>query len=229
MLQNRELATRNELVILLHGLGRTSRSMSKLEKQLSRRGFNVMNIGYPSTKYPVEALVRQLDDQIMKSSPETAGKVHFVTHSMGGILVRGYLRKKRIRNLGRVVMLSPPNQGSEIADHLREWFLYQWLNGPAGQQLGTEPTSLPNRLGPVNFELGVITGSKSFNPLFSSWIPGEDDGKVSVASARIEGMRDFIIVPCTHTFIMRNDKVIRQVIYFLNNGCFSNKNGKEVK
>ena len=151
-----------------------------------------------------------------------ARSVHFVTHSMGGVLVRYFLSRHRPENLGRVVMLSPPNQGSEAADHLRDSALYEWFNGPAGQQLVTGPDGLPSQLGPVDFPLGIITGNQ--HSFFDAWladvIPGTDDGKVSVERAKVEGMTDFLVLPYSHPFIMNATEVIEQTLHFLSRGRF---------
>ena len=147
-------------------------------------------------------------------------RVHFVTHSMGGILVRFYLANHRLVNLGRVVMLSPPNQGSETVDKLANMPGFGWLNGPAGQQLGTDENSLPNRLGPADFELGIITGNRSINLILSTMIPGPDDGKVAVERAKLAGMADFLVVPHSHPFIMKKPLVIEQTQFFLEHGRF---------
>ncbi len=117
-------------------------------------------------------------------------------------------------------MISPPNKGSELADTFRDWFIYKWLNGPAGQVLGTESESLPNSLKPVSGEIGVITGDSTWNPVYSWLIPGEDDGKVSVESAKLAEMTDFLVVPSSHSFIMRHSDVLNQVVFFLQNGVF---------
>jgi len=117
-------------------------------------------------------------------------------------------------------MLSPPNNGSEITDRFKDNFFYKALTGPAGQQLGTEPESVPNHLGPADFELGIITGDFSLNPYFSRLINKSNDGTVSVESARIEGMSDFLVVRSSHTFIMQNKNVIDQVVHFIRNGEF---------
>jgi hypothetical protein len=139
---------------------------------------------------------------------------------MGGILVRYYLSKKNLKNIGRVVMLSPPNQGSEAVDRLSSMPGFDFLNGPAGGQLGTGRNSVPQNIGPANFEVGIITGSRSINLFLSFLIPGKDDGKVSVESAKLEGMTDFLVLPHTHVFIMKSEGVIDQIIYFLRNGRF---------
>jgi len=206
-------------VLLLHGLSRSRFSMYFLGTYLQNQGFKVLNIGYPSTKYPIEQLLKNVAEQI-KSRIESANKIHFVTHSLGGIITRLYLKENQPENLGRVVMLSPPNQGSELTNSLKNNLLYQWITGPAGQQLGTELSSMPNQLGTVNFELGIITGNTSLNPIYSYLIPGDDDGKVSVKRAQVEGMKDFLVVPHSHSFIMNSREVKEQIVYFLNNGQF---------
>ena len=122
--------------------------------------------------------------------------------------------------LGRVVMLSPPNNGSEVVDLLDDYGLFRTGLGPAALELSTDESGMPNRLGPVDFELGVITGNRSINPLFSWWIPGEDDGQVSVEGARVTGMTDFLVLPATHTFIMNDSQAIEQTLFFLERGRF---------
>jgi len=219
-----QAAASGDYVILLHGLARSDRSMKKLEKNLIDHGYRVINVDYPSTQYPIEYLAENTLSEVVatcNSGPET--KIHFVTHSMGGIIVRYFLKHYGMPNLGRVVMLSPPNQGSELVDHLKDSIVFKKKNGPAGQQLGTDADSLPLKLGPVDFELGVITGDRSFNPVSSMILPGPDDGVVSVARARVKGMSDFIVMPNTHTFIMKSKRVIKQVLYFLEHGEFVHK------
>jgi pimeloyl-ACP methyl ester carboxylesterase len=210
-------------VILLHGLGRTSRSLNKMAEALRAAGFSPMNLDYPSRSNTIEELATEtIERGLERCAQLQAGSVHFVTHSMGGILVRYYLSRHRPRNLGRVVMLSPPNRGSEAADHLRDSVLYAWLNGPAGQQLRTGPEGLPEQLGPVTFPLGIITGNRHsfFDAWLSEVIPGADDGKVSVERARVGGMDDFLVLPYSHPFIMNADEVIEQTLHFLEFGRF---------
>ncbi len=211
----------NEAVILLHGLGRTKRSMAKLEHRLSDEGFRVFNMGYPSRLKKIETLaVETIPEAVSRCRKWGASQIHFVTHSMGGILVRYYLREKQIPELGRVVMLSPPNGGSEVVDKIGGSFIFKWYNGPAGQQLGTDSNSMPNRLGAVDFELGIITGDRSINLFLSRLIPGVDDGKVAVEKAKVAGMKDFLVIHATHPFIMRNNTAMSQTIAFLKTGRF---------
>jgi triacylglycerol lipase len=211
-------------VVLLHGLGRTHRSMRPLEEALQQMGYRVVNMGYPSRTHTLGELVDTLAVALDACCIAGGAPVHFVTHSMGGILVRAYLAEHELPGLGRVVMLSPPNQGSEVVNRLPEELLTLLL-GPASVRLGTDSASVPLRLGPVEFELGVIAGDLSLNPLFSFWLPGDDDGAVSVQSAWVEGTADFVVVPYSHTFIMRKDEVILQVLSFLESGRFLDEGG----
>jgi len=209
-------------VILLHGLARSASSFDKMAASLSQVGYRVINVDYPSRKQPVETLVaRYVSKAVVECKGETT---HFVTHSMGGILVRYYLANNSLENSGKVVMLSPPNKGSEVVDKLGDVPGFYAFNGPAGQQLGTADDSLPNQLGPVDYPVGIITGNRSINLILSMLIPGDDDGKVSIERAKLEGMADFLVVPHTHPMIMNSDEVIRQTRYFLINGRFDGLN-----
>jgi|CXWL01.1.fsa_nt_gi pimeloyl-ACP methyl ester carboxylesterase len=207
-------------VVLLHGLARGASSMSRMASALESAGFRVCNLAYPSRQHSVAVLASDFVAPAIRDCG-AHGPVNFVTHSLGGILVRQLSVSEPDIEMGRVVMLSPPNQGSEIVDKLGHWRLYQFINGPAGGELGTAADSLPRRLGPPAFELGVITGSRSINLFLSTLIPGTDDGKVSVESAKLDGMRDFRVVKTSHPFIMRNRQVIAETIRFLQDGSFS--------
>lgn len=209
-----------DCVVLLHGMGRTDKSMNKIERQLAAKGYEVINLRYLSMTEPLSAHMELLDKTLSGKFNNTSNKIHFVTHSLGGILVRQYLKQNTDLNVGRVVMLAPPNAGSELADIAKDMRLLQIALGKTGVKLGTGTNDLPKLLGPVKFELGIIAGDRTLNPLYSSMIDGPNDGKVSVENARVEGMTDFLVVHSSHTFMMRRQFVIDQIIYFLENGKF---------
>ena len=213
-------AERLESVILVHGLGRSSASLVVLRARLTAAGFRVVNFDYPSTREPMESLVDSLATAVSSCCEEERTTVHFVTHSLGGVVVRGFLSRSEEPHRGRVVMLSPPNQGSELIDAFSPSPLLMSVVGPAGVRLGTDSTSYPLRLGPVRFPLGVIAGDRSLSRLGSWLIPGADDGMVGVDQTRVDGESDFLVVPATHTFIMNRPDVIAAVLSFLELGHF---------
>lgn len=207
-------------VVLLHGMARTARSMAPLARDLQRAGYRVRNVGYPTRRHDVEGLVDHYVQPALLACG-TSQPVHVVTHSLGGILIRHYLQHSSLPPGSRIVMLAPPNQGSEVADHVRHWPPYRWLMGPVGQQLGTGPDSIVHRLRPIGADVGVIAARRSLQPWFSRLLPGEDDGAVSVASTRLPEMRDFIITDSTHSLMMFSAAVRRQVLRFLESGHFA--------
>jgi pimeloyl-ACP methyl ester carboxylesterase len=209
-----------EAVLLLHGLARTSRSMRPMARFLARQGYLILNQGYSSIRAPIEQLAEAtLPDAFSRLAAQGAETIHVVTHSMGGLLVRCYLAHHRPQPLGRVVMLSPPNQGSELVDALHRFGWFRLLFGPAGCQLGTGSEGLPSRLGGVDFPLGIITGNRPAIGL-AGFFPGPSDGKVSVQRAQVAGMSDFLVLPYGHSLIMRRRAVQEQVLYFLRTGQF---------
>jgi pimeloyl-ACP methyl ester carboxylesterase len=213
------VASAGDTVVLLHGLARSDRSMRYLASHLRDAGFEAHAIAYESTEKEPAALALDLQQELARCCRD-AERVHFVTHSLGGVLLRAVLRDHPVPNLGRVVMLAPPNRGSELADVVRRSATLRAALGPTAAALGTGPESLPNRLPAADFEVGVIAGTRTVNPLGSWLIPAADDGTVSVASTQLEGMADFVTLPVTHTFILRSREAARQTLAFLTLGRF---------
>jgi len=203
-------------VVLLHGLGRSPLTFRYAEQRLRRAGFATTNLGYPSRRAPIEALA----DWVAERLPAGAGPLHFLTHSLGGIVLRCLVQRRRPEHLGRVVMLGPPNGGSQLATRLQQRWYYRRLMGPAGQQIGTDPASVPRLLGPVDFPLGVIAGNRSIDP-FRFLVEGVSDGKVSLEETRVEGMADWWCLPRGHGFLMFDHRVIDQAVHFFRHGRFA--------
>jgi hypothetical protein len=195
--------------------------MRSLAKFLESKGYRVLNVDYPSTRIPLESLVEDINRQVVAFNQDHQRKIHFVGYSLGGLLARGVIHHQRPPNLGRVVQLAPPNQGSEVADFWKSNFLYRWIFGSAGQDLGAEEKSFSRILGPVDYELGVIAGNRSWDPISSAMIQGPDDGKVSVESTKVSGLADHIIIPATHTFIIYDRVAWNQTIHFFQHGNFN--------
>ncbi len=207
--------------------------MKKLEGALVQENFSTVNVPYPSREATIDVLAEETITAALDQCPAEE-KVSFVTHSLGGILVRQYLAKHQISRLHRVVMLGPPNKGSEVVDKLGDFPGFHFINGDAGMQLGTGALSVPNTLGRANFDVGIVAGTRSINWILSLLIPNTDDGKVSIERTKLEGMHDHIEMAVSHPFLMKNDEVIAQVIHYLKHGSFKraaslNTPGKDEK
>lgn len=211
----------DECVVLIHGLNRSWRAMEPMAEALRAAGFSTANVDYPSQAGPVEILAPMaVETGLSECRNAGAKRIHFVTHSIGGILLRYSHQSSPIPDLGRVVMLAPPNQGSEVIDVTRDWPTSELFAGEAGLQMGTDPDSIPQQLGPVDFELGVIAGTGSINFVMSAMLPGPNDGKVSVENTRVDGMDDFLVVENSHHYITESEEVIRNTTSFLRVGSF---------
>jgi triacylglycerol lipase len=185
------------------------------EQFFTARDYEVHRLAYPSTKEDLGQLGEQIRSEAQGLCPTTP---NFLTHSMGGIILRVIKSTHPDFAVARVVMLGPPNNGSEIVDEWWDWKLFVQLNGPAGARLGRDGivTELPN----VEFDLGIIAGSRSLNPYYSHLITGPDDGKVSIEATNVAGMQDHIVLPVTHTFMMNSGEVLNQALHFFQNGYF---------
>lgn len=204
-----------ELVVLLHGILLNRYFMLSLARRLRRAGFDTLALTYPSRRLALDDIATFVHAQIAEQAAQHT-RVHFVGHSMGGLVIRYYLAKYRPNNLGRVVMLGTPNHGSEWADTLRNVGAFKWLFGIAGQQLTTDsihPT-------PTNVEIGIIAGNISHIPFASRILNAEHDGQVSVERTKLTDMRAHKVLACSHTLMPFQASVSKQVIHFLKNGNF---------
>ena len=208
-------------VVLLHGLWRGWHAMEPLARALNRGGFSTLNLPYPSTRLPIPALVeriRQAVDEIAGASP-----IHFITHSLGGIIVRALVAAPLPWKVGRIVMLAPPNGGSEIVDWSQNHPLLQFMLGPAGRALGTHgvPQSLPPL--PANSEVAVIMGKRCSIPIFRNLLATDNDGIVSAERGKVQGLRGFTVIDADHTFIQMHPEAIRLSLEFLKTGTWPAK------
>ncbi len=222
-------ATGKEVVVLLHGWWATPWALLRLQWSLESAGYRVVNLGYPSVRVSVEEVAtNQLPLRLARRVPASATRIHFVTHSMGGLLLREYLRNASPPQLGRIVLIGPPNHGSELADGPHPGLL-RWFAGPNARRLETAPEALPQRLPPataIPTEVGVIAGDRPW--WRSRKIHGPNDGRVSVASTKLEGMKDHVVVRETHTLLPWNSEVLRLVRQFLAAGSFEGADSKPV-
>lgn len=219
-----ESAESTRCVVLLHGLARTSSSMQTLAEALVKKEYRVANVDYPSRHHRVEKLSDMAVSAGLEACRQSSSEQIFVvTHSLGGILVRDYLSREDIPELRRIVMLAPPNHGSEVVDNLKGLPGFHWLNGPAIDQLGTDENSVPLQLGKIFKDTAIIAGTRSINLYLSTFLENPDDGKVSVASTRLAGMCAMLTLPVSHPFIMKDDVAIEQTITYLEKGRFTHE------
>lgn len=210
-----------ETVVVLHGIARTNKQTYLISKRIANAGYEVYNINYPSTEHKIEWLVEFIHGEFEKHGITKKDKVNIVAHSMGGLLTRAYLKKYPMENLNRVVMISTPNKGSEVADFFKDWWIYTKIYGPAGQQLVTNDEEVQKLFSSLDdYEVSVIAGGKSMNPFFSVMLDGPDDGTVSVESTKLEGMKDHIVVPYLHGIQVYSKLDAELAISFLDNGEF---------
>jgi pimeloyl-ACP methyl ester carboxylesterase len=213
--------TTQEGVVLLHGISRTALSFRKMQLALERAGFATLNLDYESRRKALEGLAEDIHPAIQRFADRTEGSIHFVCHSMGGLLARVYIARHRPKRLGRVVMLGTPNSGSEIADRLKHFGAYRAFFGPAGQQLGTKRDDTINALfPPPDYPVGIIAGNRSIDPLAGKMLPKPHDGRVSVEKTMIDGMADHIVIDTAHPWLVRNSVAVAQTIAFLQDGMF---------
>lgn len=213
-LQNRHL------VMLIHGLGRSAGAFTEMEDALRREGYETASVNYPSTRQGIAAHADNLHEII--DSLDGVELLSFVTHSLGGLVIRDLLARddnwRREIKVHRAVMIAPPNQGSQLADRLKELPAYQWLTGESGQGLTSEAAS---KLPIPDVEFGIIAGGRGNDLGFNPLLPGDDDGFVAVDETRLDGARDFLLIPTTHGLVDDHPKTIDATITFLRDGRFN--------
>ncbi len=222
-----QAADKKETVVILHGIARTSSSMINVEDYLQSAGYKTLNITYPSTDNNIDGIAKYLRSKFLTEEFwRSAGQVHIVTHSMGGLVARRYLDNYKDiipeHSLGRVVMLAPPNGGSEVSDLIHNIAPYKWYYGSAGDELTTEAQS--KNKSDIYYDLGIIAGTKEWPYFVAAFVtPGKSDGRVTVEKTKLEGMKDHVSVNGTHTFIMDKTDVHIQIAQFLKNGVFNHE------
>ena len=211
-------ADQRELVVLMHGLGRSNSAMWLLASRLEKAGYEVHRVGYSSLNKTPQQITENITKQINDCCNNGERKVNFVGHSLGGLLIRAYLQDNQVSELGRVVLIGTPNQGTPVVDHYRESWWMDWL-GPTTAALGTGQQGLAATLNRPYYPVGVIAGNKE-KPGHEHILPGKDDGLVTVESTRLEGMSDFIVLNTSHSYMRYDEDVARQTVSFLRTGRF---------
>lgn len=213
------------VVIMLHGIVRSSKSMSRMQKSLGEAGFVPVPFDYPSTQANLDKCSEFLDSVIR--SLDGVKEISFVTHSMGGLVVRNWLKEHKDKRVRRLVMIGTPNKGAEMADKLRDWKIYKLILGPAGQQLFSGDGSDASKLPIPKFEFAVIAGARGTAEGYNPLIPGDDDGTVAVKSAFLEGATDSELFPVLHSFLPVNPDVVKSTARFLKTGSLRESGKRE--
>lgn len=208
-----------DIAIVVHGLGRSNFAMWRLAGRLEDAGFRVHRVGYKSLQDTPDEIMADVSHQITNCCLDRSPRVHFVGHSLGGLLIRAYLTNSKPENLGRVVLIGTPSHGTEIVDNLRHKWWFQVL-GPMAASLGTGPDSFPNSIGRPDYPLGVIAGRKMNGVPNEHMLPGDDDGLVSIESTKVDGMADFIVLDVSHSAMRWDADVAQLTVKFLKSGKF---------
>jgi pimeloyl-ACP methyl ester carboxylesterase len=195
--------------------------MWKVDLALQEAGFKTLNVDYRSRKRPLEVLADEIRP-IVTDFAGTIAPLHIVAHSMGGLLARVYLARYNTVRCSRMVMLGTPNEGSEVADLLKDLALYRAFYGPAGQQVTTDQSLLLTSLPPPSCAVGIVAGNRTLDPIASYFIvPRPNDGRVSVARTRLDGMADHVVIGASHSGLLTNHAAIAQTTTFLREGVFA--------
>lgn len=212
--------TKSEVVICLHGLWRSVWAMEPIANYLNKEGFTTVSVPYASFRYELEDIVESVRI-LVKPWLDQGKKIHFVTHSLGGVVLKHLLEHAMLdeerEKIGRVVMLAPPHQGSEIMDWLSNSPVRHVL-GPASDFLTSEKMSQHSQQFPADVEAAIIMGERSAIPFFRKLLDASNDGIVSVDKGHLLGIKEFKVVDADHTFIASEPDVLEMVSHFLSCG-----------
>ena len=211
-------------VVLLHALARRPGSMARLAEALAASGYETLAPAYPSRRKTIADIARGLAPAIAVFGARV-DRLHFVGHSMGGLVARAVIAGSRPARLGAVVTLGTPHGGSEIVDLLQRSAAFRAFYGPAFAELSRAASAdLNARLGPLDYPLGAIAGTRALN-VVAGWfvLPRPNDGTVSVASAQPPGAWDRCLVACDHLSLPRDRRVMALACEFLTEGRFRSK------
>ncbi|MEM7182761.1 MAG: alpha/beta fold hydrolase [Spirochaetota bacterium] len=214
-----------EIVVLLHGFGRSNSVMWRLAGRLEDAGYFVKRVGYHSLTRSIGKIEKEAFQKIDNFLQDKHTKVHFVGHSFGGLLIRSYLDKHKVKQLGNVVLMGTPNKGTEVVDHYKDHWWFS-LGGPTAPLLGTKDSKFLKNLKQPYYKLGIIAGDKE-NKAREAILKGKDDGLVRVESTKVKGMTDFIILPVSHPMLRYDKEVARQTVYFLEHSKFDKSKKKD--
>lgn len=209
-----------ESVIVVHGFARRARSMNQIATAVHQAGYEVRNIDYDSINQNLNDIKEEVYikfDQYISENPDK--KIHFIGHSLGGLLVRAYLAENKLDNLGVVILMGTPNKGTKLVNQYEDKWYFSWL-GPVIPELGVGTSQFLDALQVPDYTVGVIAGSKPYSRWSAEYLEGDHDGLITVESAKLEGMHDFIEIEVNHSRMKRDPRVIEQVIYFLEHSQF---------
>jgi len=206
-----------EAVVLIHGLWMPALVMALLARRLRRAGWATFRFSYSSRHATLRENAAVLAEFVQGIA---VPRVHFVAHSLGGLLLMQLLQDAPGTPPGRVVLLGTPYHGSHVASRLSRHAWGRWLCGQSLDRalLGDGPRWTGER------ELGIIAGTL---PIGAGWIvPGlakPNDGTVAVAETVVAGRADAITLPVTHSGLVFSAAVARQLVHFLNTGKFQHQ------
>lgn len=211
-----------DYLVVLHGWTTGYDNMRDACRFFQRAGYHVVSLRYPVRKATPATLINDhIRPGIAKHCTDPERQIHFLTHSLGGVLLREYLRTDRPDKLGKVVMLGAPNNGIELVDRLVDRRGFARFFGPTVVELRTGEDSWPRRLGKADFPLGIIMGNTRLRvPFTSRFLPGSDDGIVSAQSGQLEGMRQLIEVSAFHTALAVRPAILQRAEQFFRTGSF---------